>query len=43
MPEIQIVNPATGETVGTAPNHSVAECMDAVEAVAAQHLAARSS
>ena len=35
MPEIKIVNPATGETVGTAPNHSVAECMDAVEAVAA--------
>jgi succinate-semialdehyde dehydrogenase/glutarate-semialdehyde dehydrogenase len=35
MAEIEIVNPATGETVGTAPNHSVAECLEAVEAVAA--------
>lgn len=35
MAEIKIVNPATGETVGTAPNHSTAECMEAVEAVAA--------
>ena len=35
MTEIEIVNPATGETVGTAPNHSVAECLEAVEAVAA--------
>ena len=35
MAEIEIVNPATGETVGTAPNHSTAECLEAVEAVAA--------
>lgn len=35
MAEIEIVNPATGETVGTAPNHSVAECLEAAEAVAA--------
>ena len=35
MAEIKIVNPANGETVGTAPNHSVAECLEAVEAVAA--------
>lgn len=35
MAEIEIVNPATGETVGTAPNHSTAECLEAVDAVAA--------
>ena len=35
MADMEIVNPATGETVGRAPNHSVAECMDAVSAVAA--------
>lgn len=34
MAEIEIVNPATGETVGTAPNHSVDECLEAVDAVA---------
>ncbi|MEY4162833.1 MAG: hypothetical protein RI939_1562 [Actinomycetota bacterium] len=35
MPDIEVVNPATGETVGRAPNHSIAECLDAVSAVAA--------
>ncbi|MFM8826799.1 MAG: aldehyde dehydrogenase family protein, partial [Actinomycetota bacterium] len=35
MADIEIVNPATGETVGTAPNHSTAECLEAVDAVAA--------
>ncbi|MGA1362374.1 MAG: aldehyde dehydrogenase family protein [Ilumatobacteraceae bacterium] len=31
MSRLQIVNPATGETVGDAPNHTVEECLAAVE------------
>jgi len=31
MARLQIVNPATGETVGDAPNHTVEECLTAVE------------
>lgn len=34
MATLEIVNPATGETVGHAPNHSVGECLDAVDAAA---------
>ncbi|MFM9133424.1 MAG: aldehyde dehydrogenase family protein, partial [Actinomycetota bacterium] len=31
MARLQIVNPATGEAVGDAPNHTVEECLTAVE------------
>ena len=34
MATLEIVNPATGETVGHAPNHSVGECLDAVDRAA---------